>query len=104
MLVSEGCPGYLDDRGCVGVRQPSFGIDEMFGAVEGYVEFTPDLLKLGIDTSGYSDRGWLLLQKYNVIQGTPVGWYEDDSVAAVEARRASGELSNAKHQNETTLN
>ena len=57
ILVSEGCPGYFGDRGRVGVRQPNFGLDEMFGAVETYVEFTPDLLsELEINMSGYSVR------------------------------------------------
>lgn len=90
-LISEGCPAYFGDRGRVGVHQPNFGLDEMFGAVQSYVEFTPDLLpKLQINMSGYPVRGGLFLQKYEVTHGTPVGWYEDGSVAAVEAPYGEG--------------
>ncbi|NLY29022.1 MAG: hypothetical protein GX047_00115 [Firmicutes bacterium] len=32
----------------------------------------------------------MFLQKYKVTHGTPVGWYEDGSVAAVEARYGKG--------------
>ena len=74
-----------------GIRQPNYGLDEVFGAVESYVEFTPDLLsELEINMSGTSLRGGLFLQKYEVTTGTPVGWYDDGSVAAVEARYGEG--------------
>ena len=49
ILVSEGCPAY-------------WGLDELFGARESYVEFTPDLLDdlelnvLGAFTRGGSPR------------------------------------------------
>ena len=43
-LVAEGCPGYCGDRAHVGTVQPNLGLDEVFGARESYVEFTPDLL------------------------------------------------------------
>jgi beta-galactosidase len=44
VLISEGCPAYWDERGRVGTVQPNLGLAEVFGAREGYVEFTPDLL------------------------------------------------------------
>jgi beta-galactosidase len=43
-LISEGLPGYFDDHGKVGTVQPNSGLDELFGAKESYVEFTPDIL------------------------------------------------------------
>ncbi len=43
-LVSEGCPAYFDGRGRAGMRQPSQGLEMMFGARQAHVEFTPDLL------------------------------------------------------------
>src|SRR5439155_3140860 len=43
-LVSEGCPGYFGDGGTVGAVQPNLGLDQLFGAREAYVQFTPDLL------------------------------------------------------------
>ena len=43
-LVSEGCPGYFGDGGTVGTVQPNLGLDQLFGARETYVQFTPDML------------------------------------------------------------
>jgi beta-galactosidase len=126
-LVSEGCPGYFGDRGHVGTVQPSLGLDELFGARESYVEFTPDLLegltfllgpsadlRSGIAipsfrthrSGGTSSRldapdedasvesrvlsahmsvpGGVTLQAYKPTTGTPVGWYEDKRVAAID--------------------
>ena len=42
-LVSEGLPGYFGDHGHVGTVQPNYGLDEVFGAREIYVEFAPDI-------------------------------------------------------------
>jgi beta-galactosidase len=126
-LVSEGCPGYFGDRGHVGTVQPNLGLDELFGARESYVEFTPDLLeglmfllgpstdlKRGLAISSFQARrpdgtlgrptvldedvpvesgvvsahvpvpGGVFLQAYKPTTGTPVGWYEDRRVAAVD--------------------
>lgn len=43
-LISEGCPAYFGDYGHVSTVQPGYGMNELFGAVQNYVEFTPDLL------------------------------------------------------------
>ena len=84
-LISEGCPGYFGDRGHVGTAQPNLGLDDLFGARESYVEFTPDLLgELKFNLSGIEVRGGIFLQAYEPTTGTPVGWYEDGRVAAVE--------------------
>lgn len=90
-LVCEGCPAYWDDRGHVGTVQPNLGLDELFGARESYVEFTPDLLdNLMLQVDGQVVQGWLYLQTYEVTAGTPVGWYEDGRVAAVDNRFGDG--------------
>jgi beta-galactosidase len=84
-LIAEGCPGYFGDRGHVGPTQPNLGLDELFGVKESYVEFTPDLLgDLTFNFNGIPVRGGIFLQAYEPTTGTPVGWYEDGRVAAVE--------------------
>jgi beta-galactosidase len=84
-LIAEGCPAYFGDRGRVGVVQPNFGLDELFGVRESYVEFTPDLLgELRLTLDGLAARGGIYLQAYEPTTGTPVGWYADGRVAAVD--------------------
>jgi beta-galactosidase len=90
-LIAEGCPGYFGDGAHVGTVQPNLGLDELFGARENYVEFTPDLLgELTFNLSGMPVRGGVFLQAYKVTTGTPVGWYEDGRVAAVEHSYGEG--------------
>jgi beta-galactosidase len=90
-LISEGCPAYFGDRGHVGTRQPNFGLDELFGARESYVEFTPDLLgDLRLSVQELPVYGGIFMQAYEPAHGTPVGWYEDGQVAAVENRFGRG--------------
>ena len=84
-LVSEGCPAYFGDCGHVGPRQPNLGMDELFGAHESYVEFTPDLLgDLRLTVNGQPVWGGIYMQAYQPTTGTAVGWYEDGQVAAVD--------------------
>jgi beta-galactosidase len=60
-LVSEGCPGYFGDGGTVGTVQPNLGLDQLFGARETYVQFTPDLLgKLTLTVKGEEIVGQVL--------------------------------------------
>jgi beta-galactosidase len=90
-LISEGCPGYFGDGGHVGTVQPNLGLDEVFGVRESYVEFTPDLLSdLRVNLSGLPVWGGIFLQAYEPTTGTPVGWYEDGRIAAVDHRFGSG--------------
>jgi len=90
-LVSEGCPGYFGDRGHVGTTQPNLGLDEVFGARETYVEFTPDLLgDLSLTVAGAPAWGGLFLQAYEPTTGTACGWYEDGRVAAVDHAYGEG--------------
>src|SRR5687768_4736329 len=82
MLVSEGLPGYFGERGKVGTRQPNLGLDELFGARESYVEFTPDLLEdLKLSVQGKTIGGRFFLQKYQAGSG---------EAAAVERRSGKG--------------
>lgn len=84
-LISEGCPGYWDGQAHVGPRQPALGLDALFGVAENYVEFVPDLLgDLKLNLSGEPVRGGIFLQAYAPTTGTPVGWYADGRVAAVD--------------------
>ncbi|MDL2228625.1 beta-galactosidase [Treponema sp. OttesenSCG-928-L16] len=84
-LISEGCPAYFSDGTRAGMTQPGFGMDELFGAKETYVEFTPDLLKnLALTVGGARVWGGEFLQCYTPTKGTAVGWYDDGRVAAVD--------------------
>lgn len=90
-LVSERCPAYFGDHGHVGERQPNFGLDELFGVRESYVEFTPDLLDdLTLTVGGQFVRGGIFLQAYTPTSGTLVGGYADGQTAAVEHRFGRG--------------
>ncbi|MHB9033965.1 MAG: beta-galactosidase [Anaerolineae bacterium] len=90
-LISEGCPAYFGDRGHVGTVQPNYGLDELFGARESYVEFTPDILgDLQVTVNGITAWGGVFLQAYQPTTGTPVGYYADGRVAAVEHTSGAG--------------
>lgn len=98
-LVMEGCPGYFDDRGHVGTVQPNLGLNELFGANECYVEFTPDILDdLQMDFTGQLAWGGLFMQAYTPTTGTAVATYENVSglgngaVAAVDNRFGKGKV------------
>ena len=84
-LVSEGCPAYFGDRGHVGTVQPNYGLDEVFGARESYVEFTPDILgELSLKLGDIPAWGGIFLQAYEPTTGGAVGWYEDGRIAVVD--------------------
>jgi beta-galactosidase len=90
-LVVEGCPAYWGDGAHVGTVQPNLGLDALFGARESYVEFTPDILgELQFNLSGTPVRGGIFMQAYEPTTGTPVGWYADGRVAAVEHSYGQG--------------
>lgn len=86
-LISEGCPGYFDGGGRAGARQPNMGLDQLFGATEGYVEFTPDLLEIERPPFSIGDEkgeaAWYL-QSYEPVGGVAVGAYPDGRVAVVD--------------------
>ena len=92
-LICEGCPGYWDERGHVGTVQPNLGLDEVFGARESHVEFTPDLLGgLKLHVNGHPVWGGLFLQAYETTTGTPMGWYADGRLAAVDHDFGKGKV------------
>ncbi|HEV3339695.1 MAG TPA: beta-galactosidase trimerization domain-containing protein, partial [Pirellulales bacterium] len=84
-LVSEGCPGYFGDGGTVGAVQPNLGLDQLFGARETYVQFTPDILgKLTLTVRGNQIGGQYFLQEYRLAGGQAAGEYANGHLAAVE--------------------
>ena len=90
-LISEGLPGYFGDHGRAGASQPSGGLEQVFGARESYVEFTPDLLdNLQFEVEGTRIYGRYFLQEYAPDGGKPVGRYGNGHVAAIENRFGSG--------------
>jgi len=90
-LISEGLPAYFGDHGRVGPLQPNYGLTEVFGAREDYVEFTPDLLEnLTLEVKGHKLYGRYFLQEYAPQGGQAVGHYSNTHVAAVEHRFGKG--------------
>jgi beta-galactosidase len=90
-LVSEGCPGYFGEGGRAGTVQPNLGLDELFGARETYVQFTPDLLdKLTLTVRDKQIGGGYFLQEYKLAGGQAVGQYTNGHIAAVEHTFGSG--------------
>ena len=90
-LVSEGCPGYFGDGGTVGTVQPNLGLDQLFGARETYVQFTPDLLdKVSLTVKNQQIGGGYFLQEYKLAGGQAVGQYANGHIAAVENASGNG--------------
>jgi beta-galactosidase len=90
-LVSEGCPGYFGDGGTAGAVQPNLGLDQLFGARESYVQFTPDLLtKLTLTVKGKEIGGQYFLQEYELAGGQAAGQYANGHIAAVENTFGTG--------------
>jgi beta-galactosidase len=91
-LISEGLPAYFGDHGHAGETQPNYGLDELFGAHERYVEFTPDLLeKLVLTVNGHKINGRYFLQEYEpAAGGRPAGQYLNGRVAAIENQHGRG--------------
>jgi beta-galactosidase len=84
-LIAEACPAYFGDGGHVSMKQPGYGLDELFGVRESYVEFTPDLLEdLPLTVAGSRLWGGEYLQCYEPAKGEAVGWYDDGRIAAVD--------------------
>jgi beta-galactosidase len=85
-LISEGCPAYFGNLGRIGEHQPHYGMDELFGAKQQDIQFTPDLLE-ELDVMMDGDvrvRGGVYLQSYDPTTGKPVGHFEDGRIAAVD--------------------
>ncbi len=90
-LISEGTPGYFGDGGTAGAVQPNLGLDQLFGASETYVQFTPDLLdKLTLTVRNEQIGGAYFLQEYKLAGGQAVGQYANGHIAAVENTSGRG--------------
>ncbi len=87
-----GRTARLFRRPChVGTRQPNLGLDQLFGARERYVEFTPDLLeKLQLTVDGHQIFGRYFLQEYDATTGKAAGVYAKGHTAAVENQHGKG--------------
>ena len=97
-LISEGCPGYFGDGGTVGTVQPNLGLDQLFGARETYVQFTPDLLdRLTLTVRDKQIGGAYFLQEYKLAGGQAVGQYANGHIAAVEHTSGSGKTLSDRH-------
>ena len=96
-LISEGCPGYWGDRARVGVQQPGLGLDELFGARQDYVEFTPDILGgLTFEWQGIEAPGGIFLQTYELAGASRAGHYTGDVAGPSAGRTAAVEHSFGK--------
>jgi beta-galactosidase len=90
-LVSEGLPGYFGDHGHVGKVQPNYGLDEVFGAKESYVEFMPDISDgLMFQVNDSKIHGRYFRQGYKLNGGTEAGQYLDGMTAAVQNKFGQG--------------
>jgi beta-galactosidase len=90
-LISEGLPGYFGDDAHAGAKQPNLGLQEVFGAAEADVDFTPDLLEnLMIRVNGHAIGGRYFKQVYRPTTGKAIGQYADGSVAVVENHFGKG--------------
>ena len=84
-LICEGLPAYFGDHGHVGTVQPNFGLDELFGVREKYVEFDPDLSdQLMLEVSGCKIYGRYFRQDYDLRGGKGAGQYSNGNIAAAE--------------------
>jgi beta-galactosidase len=90
-LISEGVPAYFGDHGHVGMVQPNFGLDEVFGARESFVAFEPDISdNLMLEVNGSQINGRYFRQEYELRGGRAVGRFANGNIAAVENRFGRG--------------
>ena len=96
VLISEGLPGYFGDHGHVGTVQPNYGLNEVFGARENYVEFMPDIREqMMLEVKDLKIYGRYFRQDYDLQGGTAAGHYEDGKLAAVEHQFGKGRTHSA---------
>lgn len=90
-LISEGLPAYFGEHGHVGTVQPNYGLDELFGARETYVEFLADIHDdLMLEVNGNNIHGRYFFQQYETKGGKAVGHYGNGAIAAVEHQAGGG--------------
>ena len=91
ILISEGLPGYFGDHGHVGTVQPNYGLNEVFGARESYVEFMPDISDgLMLQVKDHKIYGRYFRQEYDLQGGAAAGRYDNGNIAAVEHQFGKG--------------
>ena len=92
-LICEGLPAYFGEHGHVGTVQPNYGLDELFGARETYVEFLADIHdELKMEVGGNQIFGRYFFQAYEPKgSGKVAGHYPDGSVAAVSNKAGAGQ-------------
>ena len=84
-LICEGLPAYFGDHGHVGTVQPNFGLDELFGAREKFVEFVPDISEqMTLEVKENKIYGRYFRQDYDLHGGKAAGQYPNGNTAAVE--------------------
>lgn len=85
VLVSEGLPAYFGDGGHVAPEQPAYGLGELFGVRQSYVEFTPDISDdMTLEVQGSEIYGRYFRQEYELRGGKAAGHYSNGHIAAVE--------------------
>jgi len=90
-LISEATPAWFNDHAHVATRRPGAGLDEVFGATEVDVEFTPDILDdLRFRSDGCHAYGGEIKQRLQPTTGAPTGWFDDGSVAIVDHEFGAG--------------
>lgn len=91
ILVSEGLPAYFGEHGKVGTVQPNLGLDQLFGARESYVEFTPDLLEnYSMTVRGRTIPARYFVQEYELAGGRAAGAHANGHTGAVEHTSGKG--------------
>ena len=75
----------------LGQVQPNFGLDQLFGAHEKFVEFDPDLSEqLMFEVKGSKIYGRYFRQDYDLQGGNAAGQYSNGNTAAVESSFGRG--------------
>jgi len=84
-LISEAGFGFLNDRGRAQEKQPSRGLDEVFGCMQaGEMSFAPDRWDTLIFTTVHGAVcGGLYRQALTPTTGTVVAWYDNGEIAGV---------------------
>jgi beta-galactosidase len=90
-LISEGVPGYFGDGAHASPTQPPPELQQLFGAVQADVDFTPDLLEnLTLRIGEHTIGGRYFKQVYRPTTGRAIGQYSHGAIAAVENRFGKG--------------
>ncbi|HEY1214172.1 MAG TPA: alpha-amylase family protein [Bryobacteraceae bacterium] len=91
-LICEGLPAYFGEHGHVGQVQPNYGLDELFGARETYVEFLADIHDhLKMEVNGNNVDGRYFFQEYETKgSGKAAGRYPNGAIAAIENQTGKG--------------